>query len=103
MANNDYDYDEIDDAILFQAEDGITYMYSPYTLPALPILPFTNHSFSLTPALALPPRLNPPPQEAVLATATVTEGGPGLNGAEASGMARTTRYPPPQDTCSTLP
>ena len=31
--------------------------------------------------------------EAVLATAT--EGGPGFNGGEASGMARTTSYPPP--------
>ena len=50
MANNYYeDYDEIDDAILFQAEDGIT--YSPLDSPGSansptrqpPVLPDPGH------------------------------------------------------------
>ena len=60
MASNNYDYDQIDDAIVFQAEDASHIL--PSTLLALPILPLTNHPFSLTLALALPPRLNPPPR-----------------------------------------
>ena len=35
----------------------------PSILPSLPILPFTNHPFSLTPGLALPPPPNPPPKK----------------------------------------
>ena len=73
-------------------------MASP-TLLARPILLSTNHPFSPTPALVLPPRPNPPPQ-AVLTMAT--EGGPGLNGAEASGMARIISYPPPHPNLKTL-
>ena len=92
MANNDYeDYDEINNAILFQEEDGITYSSldspssadSPTHQP--PVLP--DHSAGLASST------EPSPHEEVLATAT--EGGLGLNGAEASGMARTTTHPPP--------
>ena len=51
MASNDNDYDEIneiDDAILLQAEDRFTY------LPSLADIPSPYHSFSLTTALVLP-------------------------------------------------
>ena len=42
MANNNYeDYDEIDDAILFKAEKGIT--YSPLDSPGSVHSPTTNH------------------------------------------------------------
>ena len=85
MATNGYEhYDEIDDAILLQAEDGIT--YSPgsadFSIHQSPVL------FNLGIGLASSTKPSP---LAVLATAT--KGGPGLNSAEASGMARTTTFP----------
>ena len=86
MANNDYkDYDEINDAILLQAEDGITYSPGSADYPnhQPPILP--------DPSARLASSTEPSPHKAVLATAP--EGGLGLNGAEASGMARTTSHP----------
>ena len=92
MAN--YDDDEIDDAILFQAEDGIT--YSPLDSPGSADPPTQQLLVLPDPGAGLASSTKPSPQEAVLATANATEGGPGFeNGAKASGIARTTSHPLP--------
>ena len=59
MANNDYeDYDGL--TMPSYSRHSMASPVLPSILPALPILLSTNHPFSLTPALDLPPRINSP-------------------------------------------
>ena len=95
----DFDYDAIDEAILLQAEDGIS--YSPDLVESPPLKPpvLLDPDAGLTSTSKTPPQaeLTRTPPQAVMAelAAAHDEGGPGY-GAEASGMARTTHCPPPQ-------
>ena len=51
--NDEYDYDEIDDAILLQAEDGITYSPgSANSPPQSPVLPDPGAGLTSTTPLA---------------------------------------------------
>ena len=95
MATNNFeDYDEINDAILLQAEDGRIYLPGSADSPI--------HQSHILPDLGagLAP-LTKPSSQAVLST--TTEGRPGLSGSEASGMARTSSCPPPHAESGTAP
>ena len=104
----DFEYDGINEAILLQDEDGIS--YSPNSAdppspksPDLVDLVLLDSDAGLASKSKIPSpqaqlSTKTPPQQVELAelAASNNEGGPGYyNGAEASGMARTARFPPP--------